>query len=166
MKKVAISVYNKKKEGNTCTVYQTVRYIGISKKTVQHVVQSVLHSLRIHGDVSVHYIGTKKMQTLNYRFRGKNRPTDVLSFAAQEGESLPGFSHHDLGDIFICVPYIQAQARSYGISYTEESLRMLIHGVLHILGYDHEKTRDAKVMFALQEKFLSEHVRIQDRSFS
>lgn len=166
MKKAAISLYNQKKEGDTCTVYQTVRHIGISKKIIQKVVTDVLQSLRVHGDVSVHYIGTKKMQTLNYRFRGKNSPTDVLSFAAQEGESIPGVSHHDLGDIFICVPYIQVQARSCGISYTEESLRMLIHGVLHILGYDHEKTPDAKVMFRLQEKFLSQHVKIQDRSFS
>ena len=76
----------------------------------------------------------------------------MLSFAAQEGDiPLP---NQDYGDIFISVPQIQRQARSYGVTYNAEMARMLVHGVLHLLGYDHIRPRDAKVMMPLQDRIV------------
>ncbi len=97
------------------------------------------------------------MKRLNNQYRGKNTTTDVLSFSLQEGISLSG-SNNELGDIFISVPQIKRQAHRLHISVREEFIRMLIHGVLHILGYDHEKEKDAKRMFSIQEKFLTQLV--------
>lgn len=62
--------------------------------------------------------------------------------------------HSDFGDIFISVPYIRKQAALWSVSYQEELTRMLIHGVLHNMGYDHQEEKEAKQMFGLQERFL------------
>ena len=138
---------------SVCNVYKTVNNIGMSKKAIQHIVFFVLDDLGVTGSVSVNYIGDAKMQTLNKRYRGKNSTTDVLSFAAQEGDDM-FFPNDDLGDIFISVKQIERQAKEYGVPYKEEATRMVVHGVLHLLGYDHIKPRDAKKMFGLQEKFV------------
>ncbi len=60
----------------------------------------------------------------------------------------------DWGDIFICVPQIKRQAKEYGVTYTEELIRMTVHGVLHLLGFDHEKEEDANIMFSLQDRLV------------
>ncbi|MBT3817415.1 MAG: rRNA maturation RNase YbeY [Candidatus Magasanikbacteria bacterium] len=133
--------------------YSTIKRVGISKKTIESVVFFVLKSCKKTGDVSVHCIGDTRMQTLNRIYRGKNKPTDVLSFALQEG-MWGGESTDELGDIFISIPYIKRQAKRMSVSYKQEFRLMLIHGVLHLLGYDHEKKSDAKKMFALQEELL------------
>jgi probable rRNA maturation factor len=138
-----------------CNVYQTVASIGISKKTIQEIVFFVLGELGISGSVSITFVGEMRMRTLNRSYRGKDRVTDVLSFAAQEGDMpLP---HTDLGDMFIAPKQIARQAKMYAVPYKEEMARMIVHGVLHLLGYDHERPRDAKKMFALQNAFL-EHI--------
>ncbi len=137
---------------NECNVYQTVKRIGISKRAVQDMVFFTMQELHMSGSMSVTFIGDQRMQTLNRRYRGKDQTTDVLSFAAQEGDiPLP---NQDYGDIFISVPQIQRQARSYGVTYNAEMARMLVHGVLHLLGYDHIRPRDAKVMMPLQDRIV------------
>jgi len=90
---------------------------------------------------------------MNFQYRGKDRTTDVLSFGLYEGESSRA-QGNELGDIFICVPQIIRQARRFSVSTKEEFIRMLVHGILHLLGYDHETSSDATRMFELQEKLL------------
>ncbi len=80
------------------------------------------------------------MRSLNRRFRGKDKVTDVLSFSAREGE----FSHLQpdvLGDIVISVPRAKRQAAAAGRRLVQEIEILLIHGLLHLLGYDHERSR-------------------------
>ncbi len=103
--------------------------------------------------MSLHIIGDKKMTQLNFHHRGKKKTTDVLSFATHEGE---GLLSDDWGDVFISLPQVKKQAKEYQIPWQEEFYRMLIHGILHLFGYDHMEEKDAKKMFKLQEKFLSE----------
>lgn len=140
-------------------MYQSVKDIRVSKKWVQKVVQTLLKSLKQSSKitVSIHFIGDKRMKTLNRSHRGKNKTTDVLSFSLEEtsGFATPAQAH-DIGDIFISVPQIIRQAKEYRVSYKEECGRMLIHGVLHLLGYDHEKKKDAKKMFGIQERILTQ----------
>jgi probable rRNA maturation factor len=88
------------------------------------------------------------MRGLNRRFRRIDRPTDVLSFPSEAKKSSSGF----LGDIVIDVPYAARQARARGHSLERELQILLAHGVLHLLGYDHE-TDDGK-MFRLQRRLL------------
>ena len=134
-----------------CNVYKTVKKISLSQKTVELVVFSVLTYCKKQGVVSVHFIGDQKMQRLNSMYRGKDNTTDVLSFSMQEGEKFPG-EQDDLGDIFISVPQIHKQAKAYAVTYRSEIIRMMIHGTLHLLGYDHIKKKEAEEMFRIQEE--------------
>lgn len=85
-----------------------------------------------HREVSVFFCGDRRIAGLNRRWRRKGRPTDVLAFPAGDGER--GF----LGDIVISVPYATRQARRRGEAPSREIDRLLLHGYLHLLGYDHE----------------------------
>ena len=86
-------------------------------------------------EVSVLFCGDRLMAGLNRRWRGKDRSTDVLAFPA--GPAAAGF----LGDIVISIPYATRQARRRGESRAREVDRLLLHGYLHLLGYDHETDR-------------------------
>lgn len=138
----------------SCTVYVSVRKKKVSEQKIQNIVDSLLRTLKKSGEVSVHIIGDKKMRTLNVKHRGKNRPTDVLSFPIEESWG----TEPEFGDIFICLPQIFRQSRQYNIPFFEEFVRMLTHGTLHLLGYDHEKPADAQEMFSLQEKYVKEWI--------
>jgi probable rRNA maturation factor len=95
-------------------------------------------------EVSVYFCGDRRMAGLNRRWRRRNRPTDVLAFPV--GETGTRF----LGDIVISVPYARRQARRRGESPSREMDRLLLHGYLHLLGYDHET--DNGEMEALEAK--------------
>jgi len=94
------------------------------------------------------------MKLLNNKYRKKNYPTDVLSFSIFESEG-PRIPSLDLGDILICLPVAKKQAREYQESLRHELERLTVHGVLHLFGYDHEKSKkEEKQMFSLQNKIL------------
>jgi probable rRNA maturation factor len=136
-----------------CNVYQTVSKPGISVPRVRRCCEHVLKELGVRGSVSVHLVGERKMRSLNKLHRRIDRPTDVLSFAThEEGVWSVG---DDWGDIFLCPAYIKAQAKRFDVTFKQEMKRMIIHGMLHLLGYDHEKKDDAAVMFGLQEQLLN-----------
>lgn len=141
---------------NECNVYHSVRHLPIPERQIVHVVLSVVRGLKKRGVVSVHCIGDRRMTELNHLHRGKEGPTDVLSFAAQEGKWRG--QGDDWGDIFICVPQIKRQAKVWHVPIREEFTRMLVHGLLHLLGYDHEKKHEAEKMFRLQEKYVQKWV--------
>lgn len=104
------------------------------------------------GSVSVSFIGDARMASLNRKWRGKPSTTDVLSFAPA---GIPGpQASSDRGDIFISARTVARNARKQKISIREELLRVVIHGTLHLLGYDHATKRDASKMFRIQERAL------------
>ena len=90
------------------------------------------------AEVSVLLIGDGGMRTLNRRYRGKDRTTDVLSFPLREGK-FSRVQPHLLGDIVISVPAAARQAKAAGETLLNEIDRLLVHGFLHLLGYDHER---------------------------
>jgi probable rRNA maturation factor len=83
---------------------------------------------RVTGEVAVLITGNAQVQQLNRRFRGKNKPTDVLSFPRSEG-----------GDIAISSDIARENARHYGHAFTDELKVLILHGMLHLAGYDHER---------------------------
>jgi probable rRNA maturation factor len=95
------------------------------------------------------------MRTLNRRYRGKDRTTDVLSFSLREG----GFAHIQpqmLGDIVISVPAASRQAIEAEHPFAYEVDRLVVHGLVHLLGYDHERgTREARRMERAERKLLA-----------
>lgn len=99
---------------------------------------------RRKASVSVLLCGDARMRRLNREYRGIDRPTDVLSFPAED----PAF----LGDVAVDVPYASRQARTRGHSLDREVQLLLAHGVLHLLGHDHE-TDDGE-MFRLQRRVV------------
>ncbi len=108
----------------------------------------------VGAELSIALVDEPAMQELNTRWRGKNRPTDVLSFASDEGEPepAPGIA---LGDVIVCVPVAEVQGRRAGHGTEREIETLLVHGILHLLGHDHERSRaDARRMFALQRRLL------------
>ncbi len=104
--------------------------------------------------VSLLFVGDRAMRTLNRRYRGKDRTTDVLSFSFREGS----FSHIQpdfLGDIVISVPAAVRQAVQAGHSVSREIDILLVHGLVHLLGYDHEiSERQAARMKRREQEFL------------
>lgn len=108
--------------------------------------------------ISVLYINDIEMQKLNKDFRGKDKPTDVLSFAMRDGEQFPKAEQiENLGDIVISLDTAKRQAEEFGVIIEDEIRRLLVHACLHLLGYEHEDVSDdkAKEMFELQEVILA-----------
>lgn len=92
------------------------------------------------------------MRRLNREYRGLDKTTDVLSFPLHEAGAIgPGDA---LGDIVISIPRTAAQAEAYGVSFNNELLRLLLHGLLHLIGYDHEKNAYQKQRMQRKEKEL------------
>jgi probable rRNA maturation factor len=112
--------------------------------------------------VSLFLIGDRAMRRLNRLYRGKDRPTDVLSFSQIEGDLL--LAPEILGDIVISLDTAQRQARRYGVTLKRETLRLLVHGLLHLCGYDHENVPPAKVreMQRMEDYLFARHVRACD----
>lgn len=121
---------------------------------MKSVLKKVFEIDRKDGEVSVVFVDDQEIQKLNRDYRGIDRPTDVLSFALNEGE-LPD-PHPDIwGDIVISVETAARQAQEAGLSFDGEITRLLIHGALHLVGYDHERSeREAEEMREMESKVL------------
>ena len=105
-------------------------------------------------EISVTFVRSRTIHTINRDYRGIDRPTDVISFAIQDDLEDFEEENKDLGDIFINIDYARKQAKEYGHSYEREICFLFTHGLLHCLGYDHMEEKDAEVMFKLQDEIL------------
>ncbi len=105
---------------------------------------------------SIVFVDDKKIQEINKTYRNKDSVTDVISFAFEDS----GFATNDirvLGDIFICIPKMKQQSIDYNHSEVREICFLTVHGLLHLLGYDHMNEIDEKIMFDKQEMILNEN---------
>lgn len=122
-------------------------FVGKIKKTALKIL-GLLDQNR--AELSLALVGNREIRALNSRYRGKDEPTDVLSFAS--GETLPGGAWL-LGDVVISLERAGEQAKAARRTLEKEVEALLIHGVLHLLGYDHERSRqDARIMRELERK--------------
>jgi probable rRNA maturation factor len=116
---------------------------------------ALLKQPRLSGaELSILFVGDRRMRQLNSDFRGIPRSTDVLSFETAipvQGETPNPVV---LGDIVICIPKAEEQARSAGISFYEEVFRLMIHGVLHLVGYEHEVSEYGARAMRRKEKMI------------
>ena len=105
---------------------------------------------------SIVFIDDEKMHELNKTYRGIDRTTDVLSFAFEDNNKLC-YNIRQLGEIFVSIPRMQQQAKEYGHSESRELSFLVVHGLLHLLGYEHTKgEKEEKEMFSKQELVLDE----------
>ena len=96
-------------------------------------------------------------EEINKNYRGKDSVTDVISFALEDDKSFIKTDIRILGDIYICYQRALSQSKEYGHSILRELSFLSIHGLLHLLGYDHMNEEDEKIMFDLQERILDKY---------
>jgi probable rRNA maturation factor len=106
------------------------------------------------GNLCIRIVGAKESRALNAQWRGKDKPTNVLSFPYAEGGQRGNRAKSELGDLAICASVVAAEARDQRKPLAAHWAHMVVHGVLHLLGYDHEKARDAVQMEALEVEIL------------
>ena len=105
---------------------------------------------------SVIIVNNERIHEINKEYRGIDRPTDVISFALEEGENYE-VKERMLGDIYISIDKVYEQAKEYNHSIKRELFFLVTHGFLHLLGYDHMNKDDEKKMFSLQEEILDSY---------
>ena len=108
------------------------------------------------AEVALVIVGDDKIRELNRRYRGVDRPTDVLAFAAGEGEAFPAppGAPCPLGDLIVSYPMAAAQASERDRSVDDELALLVVHGCLHLLGYDHASEDERERMWARQDALL------------
>jgi probable rRNA maturation factor len=133
-----------------------------------YIVEAVAAVLRWHaldsGIVSLLITDDRQMQIYNRDYRGFDAPTDVLSFVQQDApaptdgsvpDELAKMLAQQLGDLIIALPYTQIQARRYGTTLASELRLLVVHGTLHLLGYDHATADERAVMWRVQDAILT-----------
>ena len=135
---------------------------GVEHDELCDFVESILVGEGVDQDASlaVTFIDAADIADLNERFMGKSGSTDVLSFPIEDAHpghppvGDPGGPPLALGDIFICTDVVATHADEYGVSFDQELYLMIVHGVLHVLGWDHQSDTDAEAMEERESKHL------------
>lgn len=147
----------------------SLEYVDVEKnKEYEAIIEKVINKcFEVEGlldsklEVSITLTTPEQIHKINKEYRNVDRPTDVLSFPMFEKDELSGkiknnnFLHEDvLGDIIISVKQVEIQAKEYGHSFEREFAYMLVHGFYHLMGYDHIKEEDKKVMRPKEDNVL------------
>lgn len=107
-----------------------------------------------NAEFNVIFVGEDTIRNINKEYRGIDKVTDVISFALEDNEEMKFEFGRLLGDIYICVERMKEQAQAYGHSLMREQGFLSVHGLLHLLGYDHMTKEEEEVMFTKQELIL------------
>lgn len=125
---------------------------------VKKVVEFALNYQKIDNSVfNIIIVNEEEIKELNKNYRDRDSVTDVISFALEDDETFIETDFRVLGDIYICLKRAKEQSIEYGHSFLRELSFLTVHGLLHLLGYDHINEADEKVMFELQERILDEY---------
>lgn len=112
--------------------------------------------LNTRGIFSITFVNDDTMHDLNQTYRGISKTTDVLSFAFNDTKDEFETEIDIIGEIFVSIPKMKEQAIEYGHSEKRELSFLCIHGLLHLLGYDHQTSEEEKIMFDLQKEVLED----------
>ena len=129
---------------------QTKSTKTLNQSRLRSLTEKILNDLVSHNEIaadselSVLITDDSGIRTLNRDYRGKDSATDVLSFPLQNDNAVP--AQPMLGDVVISVDTAERQAVQYGVNLEQELARLLIHGILHLVGYDHENVPDEEVL--------------------
>lgn len=130
----------------------------IDTELIKKVAEAVLdfEGISKNAEISFTAVDLEEIHEINLKHRGIDRPTDVLSFPLInfESEKIPENQKIYLGDIVLCFEKAEAQAKEYGHSFEREIAFLTAHSMLHLLGYDHIKPDEEKIMFSKQEEIL------------
>lgn len=125
--------------------------IGLTKKEIGLIAKAAAKALKLKAMpvFSVTLLSDREIAKLNKAYRKKDKPTDILSFPSGDGEE-------DSGDIFLAPAYIARHLKKEKKPAKKWYTRLMIHGLLHLQGYDHEKEKDYREMFKLEQKIYNE----------
>lgn len=117
--------------------------IGVSKKRLLNIITLAVPKNKIvPREVSLIFVSAKKMRRLNKTYRGRDKATNILTF--------------EEGDIVLCPQVIKAEIKKYSFTQKYWMTRLIVHGILHLAGYDHKNSNDRKVMEEWEDKILQE----------
>lgn len=131
---------------------------GIDEELVVRIIEDTVkikYSENMVTDIT--FVDRETIRSLNREYRHIDSETDVLSFPLKEGD-FSEFSQSLLGDVVICPDYVEDNAKNNKIDFKEELIRVIIHGVLHLLGYDHAGESEKAEMFGIQEDLLKKYL--------
>lgn len=142
-------------EINNTTSIDISEYEVLFKKLFEKTLKKL--DISLNSMMSVTFVSTEEIHEINKNYRNIDRPTDVISFAFLDdkdeiikGKDIP----LDLGEIYICYDVADSNRKNYGNSIRREICFLFVHGLLHLLGYDHMTKEDEEIMFPLQEVIL------------
>ncbi|WP_026674663.1 rRNA maturation RNase YbeY [Alkalihalobacterium bogoriense] len=140
---------------------ETEQVESVHVSLIKEVIIATLEHEKVEGDieVSVSLVDNNTIREINKEYRNKDAVTDVISFALNDNEDVElqivgGEEVNMLGDIIVSIPRAKEQADEYEHSFERELAFLIVHGTLHLLGYDHMTEQEEKEMFSLQEEIL------------
>jgi len=136
----------------------------MTKPRIRKRAKSILSALGCDQvELSLVFVDDEEMQRLNHTWRGQDRTTDVLAFSQREGISPPG-AEGLLGDVVISVETAMRQAKERGTSLEKELDALMVHGILHLLGYEHEAGAGPARAMRTKEKEILERLRVEEKA--
>ncbi|MFQ5597387.1 MAG: rRNA maturation RNase YbeY [Nitrospiria bacterium] len=142
------------------------RKFQLDEKRVLDWTRIILSMQKIHhGEISLVFVNNRRIRIFNKAYRFVDRPTNVLAFPMREG---PGGALHPffLGDVMISLEMVKKEARLYRRTWDEQLLILLIHGILHLLGYDHTRSAREEARMMRREKWIFNRIHTQDRTMA
>lgn len=136
---------------------ETNRNLSKEEKHLKKLLNNVLKKEKIKkAEFNLIFVDKIKIKEINKEYRGKDSETDVISFALEDNKLIET-KIRILGDIYLCIDKVLEQADEYNHSYNRELSFLSLHGLLHLLGYDHMEKTDEEIMFKKQEDLLNEY---------
>jgi len=133
---------------------------SLPAKTEQHLTSTIRLLLDKIGckerSLSLHFCSPATITSLNHTWRNSNQPTDLLSWLYASNEEEPGIPEEPWGELVYCLPVIERQAAGSGWELAVELLRLTVHGLVHLLGYDHESDAEEAEMLGIERKLLEQ----------
>ena len=127
--------------------------LKISRKSIRLLVENILKSEKVDSGVDVILVDDKFMTPLNRKFTNRNKTTDVLSFGMKENQR-SAVEYPSLGDIYVSLDQAKRQAEEYQVKFEEEVRLLVVHGLLHLLGYDHRGKIEENRMRKKEKMYL------------
>jgi probable rRNA maturation factor len=127
--------------------------LRVKKTPLKRLIQNILSSEKTNSGVDLILVDDNLMKKLNREFTRRDKTTDVLSFGMQEGNSDP-VEYPGLGDVYVCLDQAKRQAEERRLKLEEEVALLVAHGVLHLLGYDHQKKNQEVIMRKKEREYL------------
>lgn len=129
----------------------------VDEEFLREIAKKVLEGEKKEGRISLVFVGPNRMRKLNFRYKKKNRVTDILSFPAISSKDFvePPKKEKELGEIVICLREIKKRAKRENLDFQKELARTFIHGLLHLCGYDHKKPKEEEAMAKKEKEYLN-----------